>query len=86
MIAKQPDDSYCSYFNYAVRLGREDALWNAVCIYSPLGRIAEAVTVCFVKGEKRCSFSDFEEIQTEYERSWNGADCRLNINLTGRCV
>ncbi len=82
VIAKQPEDRYASYFDYAVQLYDEaSSLW-AECIYTPSGRVAERITVRFEKEGKAYAFSDFGQVHTEYERLWNTADCRLRIMLT----
>ena len=81
-VAKQPENRYCNYFDYAVRLNGEDECMRAECMYTPVGRIAESVTVGFKKDDNTYTFADFGKVCTEYERNWNGAECMLKLKLT----
>ena len=81
-VAKQPENRYCNYFDYAVRLNGEAECMRAECMYTPVGKIAESVTVEFKKNDNTYTFSDFGKVCKEYERNWNGADCMLNLKLT----
>ena len=81
-IAQVSENKYCNYFNYALQLCGDGPDLRAECIYAPVGRIAEEVTVTFKKAENMYSYADFKSIITEYERLWNANYCTLIIKLS----
>ncbi len=85
-IAQEPENRYCNYFDYAVQLRGEHTSLKIDGIYVPNGCIAHNIELSFQKGEIIYSMTDFQDVKVEYERIWNGADCKLKISLkNGPC-
>lgn len=81
-IAQVPENKYANYFDYAVQLCGEGNMLRVECMYVPVGRIAEDITVSFEKNGNTYGYADFQNIYTEYERLWNANYCTLIIKLS----
>lgn len=77
-VAKQPENRYCNYFDYAVRLNGEAECMRAECMYTPVGKIAESVTVEFKKMIIHIPF----QILVKSVRSMNGTGMEQTVCLT----
>ena len=81
-IAKNPENRYCNYFDYAVQLCGDGCDIMAQCIYAPVGRIAEDISVIFKKGEIQYSMMDFAAVRCEHIKPLNAVNVILKILLS----
>jgi len=82
-VTDQPTDRYCNYYDYAVQIHKEDTGFSVECLYTPIGKIAEEISVSFGSGSKEYTPADFKTISYLYERLWNADNVNLKVMLTG---